>query len=71
MTIQERIDYINTMSASIAAQHRELIALQDRIQELRRLHAGQESARKARRAVRRHSPNEKVSQLFSGSNLIP
>jgi hypothetical protein len=75
MTIRDRIDYLNSMSATIATQHHELAALQQRVEELRKLSAAQESVPKCREMFKRragvltHSANEEVRQLFSGSDL--
>lgn len=77
MTLRERIVYLNTMSATIATQHRELVALQERLEELRRRCAAQASVQKRSEmskmeaAIQRHLADEKVGQLFARLNLVP
>jgi hypothetical protein len=77
MTIRGRIDHLNMMSATIAVRHHQLIALQQRVQELRRLSAAQEHVQIrppemfSRQVAVLNSTNEKVGQLFSGSNFSP
>jgi len=76
MTIRERIAFLDMMSATIATEHRELVALHEQIEELRRCRAALESVQKRsemlkmQTAVRSHLADEKVGQLFAGSNLI-